>query len=96
MPKLTVANEIYRQIGGRRFAAMTGARQFAGDKDSLRFRIGRNRSKAAIIRISLNGYDLYDMTLYRSNGDIENIREMLYAEDLERVFASETGLDTRL
>lgn len=92
----TVANTIYRQMGGDRFAAMTGAKNLVGGNDSLRFKIGRNAAKVSIVKIRLNGFDLYDMIFYCANGTVENVQEMVYAEDLERMFTSNTGMDTRL
>jgi hypothetical protein len=40
---LTVANEIRNQLGGNRFAVMTGAHNFIGDANSLSFKLGRFR-----------------------------------------------------
>lgn len=58
---MTVATTIYNQLGGGRFTAMTGAKNFAAREDSLTFRIGRNASKANMVKITLNGLDLYDI-----------------------------------
>lgn len=92
----TVANTILQQLGGFRFAAMTGAKNFIGDKDSLLFKIGRNTAKVALVKIRLNGKDLYDMMFYKSSGDLIDEVKDLYAEDLERVFTDKTKLYTRL
>jgi len=93
---MIVANTILRQLGGNRFAAMTGAKNFVGSKDALNFKIGRNAAKIASVNIRLNNWDLYDMTFYRANCKIENVEEMICADDLERIFTSNTGMDTRL
>jgi hypothetical protein len=93
---MDVANEIYRQIGGRRFAIMTGAKQFAGDADSLRFRIMKNAKRIAIVLIRLNGLDLYDLTFYGANGQVKEKAENVFAENLESVFTGATGLYTSL
>lgn len=61
----TVATTIYQQLGGGRFTAMTGAKNFLALENGLRFRIGRNRSKANMVEIKLNGLDLYDITFYK-------------------------------
>ena len=57
----TVANTIYQQLGGGRFAAMTGAKYFVACNNGLQFRIGRNASKANVVKITLNSLDLYDI-----------------------------------
>ena len=58
----TVAQTIYQQLGGGRFSAMTGAKQFVSDGNKLRFRIGRNASKANKVVITLEADDTYTMT----------------------------------
>ena len=40
---------------------MTGAKYFAASDNGLQFRIGRNASKANVVKITLNGLDLYDV-----------------------------------
>lgn len=62
MSDITVANNIYNQLGGGKFSVMTGAKQFVYDNNSLRFTIGRNASKANRVKIELNGKDLYNVT----------------------------------
>lgn len=56
-----IASTILAQLGGKRFIVMTGAKDFIGLEDGLRFSIGRNASKTNRIEIKLNGSDLYDM-----------------------------------
>lgn len=56
-----IANTIYQQLGGGRFAAMTGAKNFVALENGIRFRIGRNKSRANMVEIKLNGLDLYDI-----------------------------------
>lgn len=60
-----IANEILNQLGGNRFIVMTGAKNLVYDDNSLRFRIGKNASRANMVRITLNGLDLYDMEFIR-------------------------------
>ena len=43
---MRVAEEILRQLGGNRFRVMTGAKNFSGTDNSLRMRIGRNKTNA--------------------------------------------------
>lgn len=58
---MVVAENIRQQLGGSRFAVMTGAKNFVAIDNGLRFRIGRNASKANMVEITLNGLDLYDI-----------------------------------
>lgn len=96
-----VAQIIYRQLGGSRFAMMTGARNFVqSSKDKwLSFRIGRNKSKANFVKIQLNSMDTYDMTFGRIHGyeyrDLKTFNG-LYGDQLEEIFQDYTGLYTRL
>ncbi len=57
-----IANVILQQLGGRRFVAMTGARCLVAIDNGLRFRIGRNGSRANMVSIVLRGDDTYTMT----------------------------------
>lgn len=57
----TTANTIYQQLGGGRFSAMTGAKNFVALDNGIRFNIGRNASKANTVKITVNGLDLYDV-----------------------------------
>ena len=56
-----IAITILQQLGGNRFATFTGAKDFTVIDNGLRFRIGRNSSKANRVEIKLNGCDLYDI-----------------------------------
>ena len=58
---MTTANIILEQLGGNKFIAMTGAKNIVARENGLTFRIGRNASKANMVRIMLNGLDLYDI-----------------------------------
>lgn len=60
-----IASTIQEQLGGRRFIAMTGAKDFLATGSGLRFRIPKNHSKANRVEITLNGKDLYDMRFSR-------------------------------
>ena len=62
-----LAQEIIRQLGGNRFVAMTGAKDFVAIDYGLRFRIGRNKSSANIVKIKLDIYDTYTMEFWRTS-----------------------------
>jgi len=99
MPALTVATTILQQLGGNRFIAMTGAHNIGGGRDHLIFRVMKNTHNVNAVRILLNGLDLYDINFYKVQGSSVTIVhhiENVYAEDLQTVFTSNTGLDTNL
>lgn len=60
-----LARTILSQLGGNKFVAMTGANQLVSIDNGLRFRIGRNKSSANIVRVMLNGDDTYTMQFWR-------------------------------
>ena len=67
MADMTVPNTILQQFGGRKFIAMTGAKDFCGDASGLQFRLptcGRHRINR--VRVDYDaGSDLYNVSLYR-------------------------------
>ena len=98
----TFAATLIDQLGGNRFIAMTGAKEFVYDekKSSLRFRIGRGaKNKANIVTIRLNDMDLYDIEFHYLRGiNCRLISEHsdIYAEQLREMFTKETGFYTSL
>lgn len=104
---LTVANEIKRQLGGRRFEVMTGARDFLGDKNLLRFSLPRAKDGINKIEVRLDPSDMYTVTAWRAerptarNGylykECEKARVSdVYCDRLRDVFTSITGLAVSL
>lgn len=92
---------ILNQLGGNKFIAMTGAKNFVRDGETkLRFNLPRNRSKGSICVVSLDrATDLYSMSFFSIRGVDVTLRaktEGLFAEDLPRTFTAATGLDVRL
>jgi len=65
-----IANTILQQLGGRQFIMMTGAKQLAAIENGLRFRIGRNGSKANMVRIILKGDDTYLMQFIKIGNEV--------------------------
>jgi hypothetical protein len=99
MSNLTVANTILEQLGGGRFIAMTGAKSFVGGEDSLHFSIPKSKDGINKVRIILAPSDTYRMEFYKARGiecALIGEMEMVYAEDLRRIFTSHTGLHTNL
>ena len=86
-----IAKTILEQIGGRRFAAMTGSKDFTDMGNGLRMSLARNKTSANRLDIIYDGgADLYNMRFYR----IET-HEGIYCDMLEEMFTMVTGLYTR-
>lgn len=97
-------NVMVSQLGGNRFMMMTGSKpQYKSLKNDplIAFKLTKNNSKANYLTVTyVAAADTYKMDFVRIHGmnepkQIENL-ENVYAEDLERTFASVTGLATRL
>ncbi|WP_022669430.1 hypothetical protein [Desulfospira joergensenii] len=100
MSDLTVANTIYKQMGGGKFKAMVGVSNLAGDKNSLRFNFKMCR-KANICKITLTALDLYEIEFFKLNRRTWDCPKIdffknLYWDQLKSTFESFTGLRTSL
>jgi hypothetical protein len=96
---MTIAQTILTQLGGNRFAAMVGARDFVYGERSLMFRIGFNKSKANKVRITLDANDTYSVEWFKLRSiDCASVETMnnVYADQLRSVFTRFTGLATSL
>jgi len=96
---MSVSHEILRQLGGNKFIAMTGAKNFVGSENSITFKIGRNSSKANVVKIVLNGKDLYDVSFIQLRGDERKVLKTyddVYNDMLQQIFTSFTGMHTHL
>ena len=109
--KMTIANTILEQLGGNKFIAMTGAKNFVSDGNTLRMTLPKNRSKANRLYITLDASDTYTMHFFKYTAgrlnkkafawspdkkeDIENISGV-YADMLQDIFTSVTGMYTHL
>src|SRR5574344_525040 len=89
--KMSVAQNIVLQLGGNRFRTMTGAKDFVGGENHLTFKLPANfaKNKINLVKIELNGNDLYDVTYYYLRG--VNLRvvhkdENVFCGDLQRFF----------
>ena len=104
MADLQVANTILAQLGGRRFIAMTGAKDFIGGDNFITFSLPAGFAKDGInkIRITLDWTDTYIFEALKvfpgPELKFDTIKKMdyVYADDLEDIFTSVTGLDTHL
>ena len=100
-----IAQTILNQLGGRRFTAMTGAKNHTAIEEGVQFKIGRNSKAINTVRIQLNWKDLYDVTfsrvsMNRKTFEVKNTVKAsytdIYAEDLQEVFEKATGMFTSL
>ena len=99
MSNLTVAKTILEQLGGKKFCAMTGAKNLVGDENSLSMRIGRNSSNSNYLKITLNSMDTYDMKFYRLwRFEEKSVTEYnnIYNDMLTDTFTAHTGMYTSL
>ena len=98
-----IVQTIYRQMGGGKLKAMTGARDFTAHNEQcggLSFKLPRfSGVKINHVKIVLNGNDLYDVTFGRIQGNNFSViseHKDVYNDDLRPLFESETGLRTSL
>lgn len=100
---MTVSTTILQQLGGNRFIAMTGSTNFLGDKASLSFKLPRG-AKGGIthVVVTLASDDTYTVEFLKCNLRTKVYRLVVaevagvYADSLQRVFTTQTGLDTHL
>ena len=93
------ANTTIKHLGGNKFIAMTGAKNFVFGPLGIGFKIGRNCHSINYIRISINGLDLYNIEFIRirkSNLKVINKITNIYNDQLQSVFTKYTGLYTYL
>lgn len=90
------ANETLRQLGGRRFIAMTGANGFVKGKDNISFKVPKAMNGIKYVRISLNGMDTYDVEFLSRSLKLVKRVDGVYNDQLQDVFTENTGLYTRL
>lgn len=100
MTDLTVAKTIIEQLGGNKFIAMTGSKNFIADDYKLSMKLIRNKSKAQYLTITLNSMDTYDLIFFSAdknfNRTVRAEKKNIYHDQLEEIFTSITGLNTRL
>ena len=98
--RMRVAKTILEQLGGNKFRMMTGAKNLAGDENSLSMRIGRNSSNSNYLKITLNMMDTYDMEFCKLTrmGEKKSVTEYnnIYNDMLQDQFTAHTGMYTSL
>lgn len=94
-----IADTILSQLGGRRFMAMTGARNLVAIDSGLTMKVGRNDKGVTHVTITLTPADEYDMRFQRVWGTKVTEKggyEGIYCDMLQSLFTEGTGLDTHL
>lgn len=95
-----IARTILAQLGGGKFIAMTGAKNFVAMESALFFALPKfSGVKINRVQVLLMPDDTYTVTFFRAFGaklTPLKIVEQVYAEDLRRVFTDATGLETSL
>ena len=97
----TVAQTILSQLGGNRFIAMTGCKNFVGSADTLTFKLARVINGVSHVAITLDVNDLYRVEFRKWNArrldmTIVAVHSDVYADQLRTIFENETGLLTSL
>lgn len=99
--RISVANEIVRQLGGNKFKVMTGAKHFTALDRGVTFDLPYPKTNR--INIRLQEDDTYRLTVYqvrRGAGRIaiKVVEEVggVYADKLQETFTDATGLETHL
>lgn len=104
---MQIANEILRQLGGRKFQVMTGANNFLATDNGLRFKLpgagGFCKNGINLVTVTLDPSDTYTVLFERVrmrkwNCIRKTVAEYsdIYNEQLPRLFEKETGLRTSL
>jgi len=98
---MNVANQILSQLGGNKFIAMTGSKNFGADESSLSMTLTKNKAKAKYLRIELTSMDTYNMIFRKENKKeftfpVVAIFEGVYNDSLQKIFTEVTGLYTSL
>ena len=97
---MTIAKTILQQLGGNRFIAMTGSKNFVDHGNALSFKFPKPRDrKVNYLKIVLCEDDTYTITFgyirglnFTADTPISNV----YADMLQPIFTAATGLDTHL
>jgi len=98
-----IAETILSQLGGRRFIAMTGAKNFMALKSGLQFDLPKTphyvRNGISRVWVELKVSDTYTVKTWKIRG--QNVKEIdevegIYCDMLQSTFTELTGLNTYL
>ena len=95
-----IPNEIFRQLGGNRFAFMVGLKNLSYNDSAIYFDIGRGAKNGInMVKIELTPMDDYTVTFYRKWGmKFSVIKEFrgIYCDNLVEIFEGNTGFFTKI
>jgi hypothetical protein len=96
-----IADTILAQLGGGRFTAMTGAKNYSYGNRYLQFQLPRLCNGVNYVKVALEINDTYTVTFGKYSArtlefKIIDSREMVYADNLRAIFTERTGLATSL
>ncbi len=95
--EIQIAKEILSQLGGNKFIAMTGSKNFAAIENGLTMKLAKNHSGGNYLRIKLDAMDTYTMEfikVVKSSLNVVKEYEGVYCDMLATIFEKETGLYT--
>lgn len=97
---ISVSTAIYQQLGGNKFATMTGAKNFVSGGRDLCFKLPRAaKNKINNVRITLTFDDTYTVEfgrVHNGNYTVISTHTGIYNDALQALFTAETGLNTHL
>lgn len=100
---MSIPEIILNQLGGNKFIAMTGSKNFVADGNTLRMTLAKNGSRANRLHITLDADDTYTMHFFRytasfTNAKITEVKTFrgVYCDQLQELFTDVTKLYTRL
>jgi len=96
---MAIAEEIVKQLGGRRFILMTGAYDFVALGSGVGFKLPSDKDfvKQGIdtVEVILTPDDTYTVRFLRDT-ELVSEHENIHNDQLQELFTSVTGLDTHL
>lgn len=90
MNDMGVAQEILRQLGGRRLSVMTGAKNFTAIGRGLQFSLPIG--KARKVKVDLTPADTYDVSFMTLTGKLKSKVEGVHCDKLHDTISQGTGL----
>jgi hypothetical protein len=99
--KMEIANEILRQLGGRVFTSMTGAKDFIAMDSGLAMKLPGTltRDRVNYAQVILTPDDEYHLKFFKIRGvEIKPMYDLpgVYCDNLREAFSSLTGLSLEM
>lgn len=93
----TIAKTIIEQLGGSRFAVMTGAKRFTALENGVQFSISHAKDGINKVKVVLDPSDTYTVEFWHIwGGKASKVCEVsdVYCDMLQDIFKEKTGLYT--